>query len=136
MPTVECVGETFEVHGTISAWGLADFAEATAAAGDADMAKSIAAMMTLLKDCIVETEWERFKTVTRAKRASFDDLFQIIKDMSSANAERPTGRSSDSSDGPTATGQRSGLSSEDRALEMSGLRPDQKLAVMRTRGVA
>ena len=138
MPTVECMGESFEVQAEISAWAFADFADAMGKAGDSDELdpRTITAMMSLIQDCIVPDDWERFKTVTRAKRASFQQLMQVTRDMAEARAERPTGRSSDSPDGPTSTEQKSGLSLEDRALEVSGLRPDLKLAVLRTRGVA
>lgn len=137
MPTVECMGESFEVHSEISAWAFADFAKATKGSdSDAVSTDAVLAMMDLLQDCIVADDWERFKAVTRAKRASFEQLMAVVKDMTEAQAERPTGRPSDSSDGPTTTNLNSELSLEDKALERSGLRPDQKLAVLRARGVA
>lgn len=139
MPTVECMGESFEVWPEISAWAFADFAEILGKSkDDADEfdPATITAMMGLLKDVVVPEEWERFKAVTRAKRANFGQLMQVVKDTTAAQAGRPTSRPSDSSDGPLATELNSGLSSEDRALAESGLRPDQKLAVLRTRDVA
>ena len=138
MPTVECMGETFTVQSDISAWAFADFAEAMEKNSDGDKfsAGTILAMMKLLEDCVIPDEWDRFKALTRAKRASFDDLMQVIKDMTAARAERPTGRSSDSSGGPEDTGLKSVSSAADKALEDSALRPDQKLAVLRARGVA
>ena len=139
MPQIECMGESFEVQSEISAWAFADFAEVLGKskddANEFDPA-TITAMMSLLQDVIVPEEWVRFKTVTRAKRANFEQLMKVVKDTTAAQSGRPTSRPSDSSDGPTVTAPNSGLSSEDRALAASGLRPDLQLAIVRSRDVA
>jgi hypothetical protein len=137
MPSIECMGESFEVHPTMSFWALNDFAEAMAMAGDDVVeAQSFKVITALIKDCIVAEDWQRFEAVTRAKRASVEDLMSVVTAMTAANAQRPTGRPSDSSDGPEGTALSSGLSAADKALAASGLRPDQKLAILRAREVA
>lgn len=136
MPTIDCMGETFEVHPNISFWALSDFAEAMGQQDGSVDAKSFKVITALIQDCIVPDDWGRFEAVTRAKRAGVDDLMKVVTSMVEANAERPTGRPSDSSDGPVVTFPNSELSSADKALDESGLRPDQKLAILRTRGVA
>lgn len=135
MPSIDCLGESFEVWPEISAWAFADFAakmekDDSEAAG----AGAVLATMALLKDCVIPEDWDRFEAHTRAKRASFEDLLAVIKSMTSKQAERPTVRSSDSSDGPLVIDQNSESNSDDSTL--TRFRPDQKLAALRSLGVA
>lgn len=135
MPTIQFYGEEFQVESEVSQFALMEFAEAAADGQDGDTMQGMASMLRLIQSAVAPDEWVRFRASARKNRADAASLTEVIKGAF-GSTERPTGRSSDSSDGPLVTAPRSELSSEDRALEASGLRPDQKLAVLRSRDVA
>lgn len=134
MSTVEFFGETFTLNTSVSADAMTEFAQASSDASTNKL--TMAAMVTvrdLVWDCIVPSELERFKTVSKQNRASVDDWMEILDATVAHETGRPTGRPSDSSDGPPVTEPKSVVSYDDRGLERLAGRPDLQLAVLHTR---
>lgn len=153
--TVEFFGETFTLSPDVSEFALMEFAEAAADGVDGDTMQGMASMLRLILDCLAEpepvvetaedgtetvvpqpSERARFRAVARKNRAAAKDLMPVIQAAFEGKAERPTGRSSDSSDGPGSTGPKSGSNSAVKGLERLAGRPDLQIAVVRTREVA
>lgn len=124
---------------------LWEFLEGATGVDAEDNTKSIRAVGAYLHDLIHPDDWQTFWAAAKANRQQLQDLMQTARDISAAVAGFPTGRRSDSSDGPPTTSPRSGAgtSSERRAarrtttittdaqaaLEMVGGRPDLKVVV-------
>jgi hypothetical protein len=94
----------------------------------------VAAIGNLERAIVHEDDCAAFRTVSRANRQSLEDLIDLAQQLIEAVAEVPTERPSNSSDGPTSTGQSSAAVSPSPAvtrLEQAG-RPDLALVVVRT----
>jgi len=87
MTSVEFFGESFALNDTVSEFALMEFAEAAADGLDADAMAGMAAMMRLIKECIVKADVARFLKSARANRASSNDLLPVLKAM----FEQPAG---------------------------------------------
>ncbi len=136
MATVEFYGETFTLTSEVSEWALMEFAEAAASGEDGGTMEGMASMLRLVQACVVDTDWARFRALARVKRADTDALLPVIQAAFAQAAERPTGRSSDSSDGPATTAQSSALRPADPATALFAGRPDRELAIAKTRQTA
>lgn len=131
MPKLDWLGESFDVQDEISAIAMGDFAVAAAGDDDKGSIATMAAMMGLLKDCVMPEDWQRFREVAVAKRAGFDALMEFVKDLITAQSERPTTQPSDFTDGLPATELKSVSSSADKVSQAFPGRPDKQLAVLR-----
>lgn len=144
--TVEFFGETYALTGAVSEFALLEFAEAAADGQDGDTMQGMASIMRLLRDCIakeptvdedgtvVALGWASFRTAARANHASVErDLMPVIQQAFEAQADRPTGRPSDSSDGPALTAPSAASPSADRGMEHFRGRPDLQLQLIQGR---
>ena len=133
MSDVSFGGESFAAAESIGLMALMRFAHVARSGTDANDMAGLAAMYELLEQCIEPSDWERFQQTAMRTRATGDDLMRVVKDVIQAASARPTGRSSDSSDGPTATEPNSESSEAPylrvvRRLEAEG-RPDKAYMV-------
>jgi hypothetical protein len=133
MASVEFFGEQFGLNAEVSEFSLMEFAEAAADGLDANAMAGMAAMMRLIKECIVTDDVSRFLKSARKNRAGSEDLIPILKATFEQVTERPTGLPSDSSDGQSATVPSSVVSAVDKGLERLAGRPDLQLAVLHSR---
>jgi hypothetical protein len=133
MTSVEFFGESFDLNAEVSEFALMEFAEAAADGLDANAMAGMAAMMRLIKECVVTDDVARFLKSARKNRASSKDLLPILKAMFQQVTERPTGLPSDSSDGQSVIVPSSVVSAVDKGLERLAGRPDLQLAVLHTR---
>jgi len=126
-------GETFTLNPDVSDWDTMEFLSAMRAASSTPDAPGNLADLVVVHDyalaLIADTDRERFRAHARSVKASVDDLLEFILGKPAADAERPTERSSDSSDGPSSIGPTSAASSDvsDSAptgLQLVKARPD------------
>lgn len=135
MAVVEFFGEQFQlVEDGISEFALLEFADAAANGEDGDTMQGMASMYRLVKDCLAPNDWPRFQQTARANRAKVKDLMPVVEKAVEASAERPTGRPSDSSGGPSTTPAVSVWSVGDQVTEMFPGRPDLASGVLRAVG--
>lgn len=78
---------------------LRDQAAGKEPTGD-DEIESLAASYELLEQCLHPNDWDRFVDHATAVHADMDELMEFVGDAMAVVSARPTGRSSDSSDGP------------------------------------
>jgi hypothetical protein len=113
-------------------WAMIEFADAAMGGADSDLLSGAAAVMSLLKSAIAADDWARFRKLAREKKAQTKrDLMPIVVGIFTQAAERPTGRPSDSSDGPSSTPESAEVASYRQVIEReeaSG-RPDRALMV-------
>ena len=69
MASVEFCGESFDLNDEVSEFALMEFAEAAADGLDADAMAGMAAMMRLIKECVVKADVARFLKSARKNRA-------------------------------------------------------------------
>jgi hypothetical protein len=131
MTAIDFLGETFEAEAP-SAVALMDFAEIAADGTESNQMAGIVAMKTLLRDCFEPGEFDRFWATAKKQRADGEKLMAFIAALASGEAERPTQRSSDSSDGPSVTPRSSESRLAELASERWSGRPDLVLAATRT----
>jgi hypothetical protein len=86
-------------------WAMLEFADAATGGADAATLEGLSAIMAMLKAAIHPDDWTRFRTAARKNKARVDrDLMPVVVSAFSQEVtDRPTGRSSDSSDGPKVT---------------------------------
>lgn len=97
-----------------------------------DDTASMRATLEFLRNQIHPEDWARFMELNRANHQQFRDLFKLAGNIVAAVARFPTGRPSDSSDGPPSTGQKSRAGSSSavaRAMADSKGRPDLKMVI-------
>lgn len=140
---VEFFGETFTVRDPDQyEVAMLDFADA-ATNVDSETLEGLASVKRFLRAAIAEDEWSRFWNLARKNRAKVkDDLMPLVVTIFQGNTGRPTGRSSDSSDGPEIMSESSAAVSSSVAqgaeeylqvvarLEAEG-RPDQAYMVLK-----
>jgi len=129
---IDFADEQFEVGSSLGLMPLMKLAKAAQGGTDANEMAGLAALYDVLEECIAPSDWQRFQGVATKSKASGDALQNVVKDAVQAIAARPTGLSSDSSDGLTPIPP----SSEDasylrvvKRLEDQG-RPDNALMVL------
>ena len=108
MPDIEFGGETFagSEHG-IPLASLMRFAHVAKGGADANDLDGLDALYRLLSKCIAPEDWERFLDTAERVNAKGDDLMAVVREVISGASKRPTGRPSDSSDGPVVIGPKS-----------------------------
>ena len=108
--TVEFCGEQFRIGERVGMMPLMRYARMAkrahelersgqAASGE-DELEAMDATLTLLEQCVHPDDWSRFERVTTAAGTGMDGYLEFAGQVMAAIAARPTGRSSDSSDGP------------------------------------
>lgn len=122
-------GETFRMAEKIGAMSVMRFAKIAAAGADSSDMDGLAAMYDLIKACIHRDDWSRFERVADDNSASEDELFEVVGQVLGAQADRPTERPSDSSDGPSAIAPSSTSTPADRAIAREAGRPELQLAI-------
>lgn len=124
-------GEEFEVADKIGLMPLMRFAHLARAGVDADDMEGLDAMYSLLRQCLTDDAWLRFEDAATRSRADGDELMAVVKEAIAVMTARPTGRPSDSSDGPQIMSENSADDSSSQViarLERQG-RPDLALMV-------
>lgn len=114
---ISFAGEEFHVAERIGLMPLMRFAHLASAGVDSEDMEALAAMYDLLEQCVANGEWQRFQRAATRTRADGEALMKVVQDAIAVLSERPTGRPSDSSDGPTTTRPKSAIgqvSSESR----------------------
>ena len=132
MAEVTFCDEQFELPERASTMALMEYANVAVQDVDSGSLIGLAALYSLLEESIGPDHWDRFKALAKKHKVDDDALFQVVRDVFASYAERPTGRPSDSSDGPQSTSARSGGDAFSRAkdsLEAKG-RPDLAVVVM------
>jgi hypothetical protein len=129
----EFFGETFEIADRVPDLLFMEFADAAEQTGGdaADMMREQAAMFRLIKGCMNDKDWPRFRKLALKHNAGMDDLLDVVHAVFEAKTDRPTSRPADSSAGSLPIEPRSADDSSQRViarLEASG-RPDLALIV-------
>lgn len=128
--SVEFFGEKFEVSEPAQ-FLLMEFAEAVDGA-DENGLPAAAAMMRLLRAAIPADDWTRFRKLAVANNAEGEHLMPLIERAVEQMDDRPTARSSDSSDGPDVTVSRSVSPAVAKALRSETGRPDRQMGILRS----
>lgn len=105
--TFKFYGDQFTVADRVGAMPLLRFAAAAQSGADSSEQEGLSAMHDLLRDCLSPADWRRFQQVASDNRADGDELLGICRAVYQALSGRPTRRPSDSSDGPSPTGESS-----------------------------
>lgn len=131
--TAKFKGESFRLNADVSDWDTMEFLSAmraaSAGAEDAFRPDELVTVHDYAIALVHDDDRVRFRAHARTAKASIEDLLEFILGKPEVDAERPTERSSDSSDGPTATAPTSDVNSGDKDSPPSGLqlirtRPD------------
>lgn len=133
--TVEFLGREFALADRVSNLAVMRFAKVASQGVDSDDMAGLAAMYDLLEQCIDPGQWHAFEAHADKERAQSDDLLELLQEVLPRIANRPTGRPSDSSDGPVSSNESSAGDSSSRViarLERQG-RPDLALMVDQAR---
>lgn len=96
-------GETFAMRDRVGLMTLMQFAAVAVKGVEVDDMEGLVAVYRMLEDCITEDDWTRFQEHARKVGASEDDLLAVVRKAMTVIGGRPTGRPSDSSDGPSST---------------------------------
>jgi hypothetical protein len=136
--TAQFKGETYRINQDVSEWAFMEFAEAASEGQDANTLQGMASLLRFVLELVHPDERDAFRAHARKSRASTDDLLEFLLGKPAADAERPTGRSSDSSDGPTSTAPKPAANSDGSGSAVTGLallrtRPDLALIVHEAR---
>lgn len=129
--TVAFLGEEFRLADQVSTLALMRFAKVASTGVSADDMEGLAALYDVLEQCIDPEQWSAFQKHADRKRAQSDELLAVVQEALPRIAARPTGRPSDSSDGPQTVSEPSADGSSLRVihrLEERG-RPDLALMV-------
>lgn len=140
---VEFKGEYFLMAKSIGLMPLLKFAHASAQGLDSNDMEGLAAMYSLISDCIDQTkpmeerpdplsgepkmvpvgpsEWERFERHAISAKADAEDLMKLVQTVIERLAARPTKRPGDSLAGPQTTSANSKASSSSRGIPYPGL---------------
>ena len=103
MSTFDYFGETFEYAPEFPHWEFAEFCETVADGEDSNSTRATGVALRLALASVAEKDRRRFREVSRKNRAKTEDWLVVFRDYTAEEAEGPTGRSTDSSDGPSAT---------------------------------
>lgn len=98
--SVEFCGEKFRVADKVGAMPIMRFAKIAKAGVDANELDGLAALYDVLEQCIHPSDWYRFEQHADAQHADGEQLLAVVQEAFTLMAQRPTQRSSDSSDGP------------------------------------
>lgn len=92
----------FRVADKIGLMPLMRFAKVAKSGVDSNEIEGLAAMYDLLRACIHPEDWARFEEHADRQAADNDQLLEVVGTVMRVVSERPTGRPSESSDGPSA----------------------------------
>ena len=123
-------GEKFELR-PVQQFLLMEFAEVVDDA-DENGIPAAAAMMRLLREAVLPEDWKRFRALAVKNNATGEDLMPVIQATVEEGDDRPTVRSSDSSDGPDVTASRSVSPAVSRVLSAEAGRPDRQMGILRS----
>lgn len=123
-------GETFTIADEVGTMPLLEFAAAAEDGTDSSELRGLAAMHALLKDCLIEGDWPRFRESAKRNKADADTLLSVCTRVYEVISGRPTESPTGSADGqstsspsssPSATRRESlGLVPVDRAMGLAG----------------
>lgn len=130
MADVEFFGAKFGLNPDVSEFALMEFAEAASDGQDGDMMEGLASTLRFVRECVAPKDRARFNALARKKKAGMKDLMPFLQAAFGVSADRPTGRSSDLSDGPEDTPLRSVSNSAVKVSRFAG-RPDLQLMAER-----
>lgn len=126
--TFDFHGQTFTVADQLSQMALMDFGRIAVTDVDANAIEGLAALHDVYESLLTEEDWPRFKALAKKERVSGDELNELLRLLMEAMSGRPTSRPSDSSDGPSPTGENSkGDFSSPEARKRLGLVPVNEL---------
>lgn len=97
---VDLLGEKFHVAEKVGLMPAMRFAMVAQSGVDANEIEGLAAMHELLRQCVHPQDWDRFQRHAVTVCADGDELMECVGTVMAVLANRPTGRSADSSDGP------------------------------------
>ncbi len=100
-------GVEFTASAEVDPLAVLEFAEAAAAGLEGEDAAGMAAMLSLIRSAVEESEWPRFRAVVRRHRPGVDVLIELATAVVQRETGRPTQRPADSSAGPSTTGETS-----------------------------
>ncbi|WBB94180.1 hypothetical protein [Verrucosispora sp. WMMC514] len=100
---VEFLGDQYRIASSVGLMPLMKFAMTAKQGANADDMEGLAAMYSLIKDCIDPAEWGRFEQDAIDKKAEAEDLLKVVQDVIQTLSARPTQRPADSSAGPQTT---------------------------------
>ena len=123
-------GEEFQSVEQFPQMALLEFAHIANGGVDSNDFAGLAAMYELLEAAIEPSDWARFKKCAKVNKAQGEDLLNVVGEVISRTARRPTSRPSDSSDGPSTTAHNSTSTPAERAIEQLNGRPELQLLVM------
>ena len=119
-------GEQIRVADEVGLMPIMDFAAAAAGGVDtADMA-GLAAIRSMLQDCIAEDDWAQFAALSKKNKADGELLLAVVQAVMEVISGRPTEQPSDSS---------SGLSSSSPTLNVLSATPEPLKPVAATAAV-
>ena len=98
--TFEFAGAEFRMAVNIGYMPMLRFATVAKTGIDSNELEALFAMSELLRNCVHVDDWERFQSHATDVGASGDELMEVVGRVMALAGDRPTGRSSDSSDGP------------------------------------
>lgn len=101
--TFTLCGETFTVADQVGIIPLAQFAKAASSGLDSAEMDGMAALIDVVKQCVVDEDAGRFLKLATEKRMDADLLLEIVKVVMEAQTGRPTGQPSASVDGLQTT---------------------------------
>lgn len=99
----EIDGVPFTGDGSVSVLDLSEFARLAASGMDTDDPSAGAILADIYLALLGDKEYQRFRNHCRRNGTDGENLMKIIGDLASEDSDRPTSRSSDSSDGPPST---------------------------------
>lgn len=118
--SVQFCGEQFRLNDDISEFAMLEFAMAAGDGQDGDTLQGLASLLRFVLELIHPDERDHFRALARKNRVKADDLIKVLTGEVEEAAERPTGRSSDSSDGPTVIVPKLESNSEGKVSPASG----------------
>jgi hypothetical protein len=77
--TVEFLGQHFRISSRVGMMPVMDLAAAAASDSDTSDMDALAAVWHLLRDCIAEDEWHRFRAHAIAVKADVTELLPVTK---------------------------------------------------------
>lgn len=134
--SVEFFGESLRLNPEPSEFAMLEFAQAADEGQDGESLAGMASLLRFVTEIVHPDDRAKFKQLARKNRASSKDLIRLLGLKVEDETDRPTGRLSDSSDGPSVIAPKSEPSYEEKVSQRFPGRPDLQLAVLRSRKTA
>ena len=100
-------GVEFTAAEEVDTIAIMEFAEVAASGEVGETPAGMAAMLALIRSSVDEAEWPKFRATVRRHRPTPEVLMELAMAVVQRETGRPTERPSDSSDGPSTTGESS-----------------------------